>query len=70
MERNRPAGTIDRLRWYCDNEREHSKTSTIIREEQFYCENMETQLKAVIEDWMTNEGSRVCKLCGGIAAAQ
>ncbi|KAE8323891.1 3-hydroxyanthranilic acid dioxygenase [Aspergillus sergii] len=69
MERKRPVGSIDRLRWYCENEKEHGETPALIREEQFYCENMETQLKDVIEDWMRNESSRECKLCGSIAAA-
>ncbi|KAE8308629.1 3-hydroxyanthranilic acid dioxygenase [Aspergillus transmontanensis] len=69
MERKRPVGSIDRLRWYCENEKEHGETPALIREEQFFCENMETQLKDVIEDWMRNESSRECKLCGSIAAA-
>ena len=69
MERQRPVGSIDRLRWYCENEKEHGETPALIREEQFFCEDMETQLKEVIEDWMRNESSRECKLCGSIAAA-
>lgn len=70
MERTRPAGSIDRLRWYCENKKSHGETPVIVREEQFHCENMETQLKVVIEDWMTNESSRTCKSCGVVAAAQ
>ena len=70
MERNRPAGSIDRLRWYCENAKDHGQEPVIIREEQFFCENMETQLKVVIEEWMNDENVRLCKSCGVVAAAQ
>ncbi|KAJ5647990.1 hypothetical protein N7490_004362 [Penicillium lividum] len=69
MERTRPPRSIDRVRWYCENKEAHLETPGIIREEQFYCEDIETQLKDVIEDWMGNPASRECRSCGQVAPA-
>ena len=69
MERTRPPKSIDRVRWYCENRDTHHNIPVIIREESFYCEDIETQLKDVIEDWMKNEKSRQCGICGQIAPA-
>ncbi|KAJ5918728.1 hypothetical protein N7454_009872 [Penicillium verhagenii] len=69
MERTRPLRSMDRIRWYCENTDAHRETPEIIREEQFYCEDIETQLKDVIEDWMENTESRKCSSCGQIAPA-
>lgn len=41
----------------------------VIREESFYCEDIETQLKDVIKGWMENEQSRKCGSCGVVAPA-
>lgn len=67
MERIRPPHMIDRIRWYCDNKAAHGTVPTIIREESFYCANIETQLKEVIDDWMADGDSRRCGSCGEIA---
>ncbi|KAJ5924614.1 3-hydroxyanthranilic acid dioxygenase [Penicillium verhagenii] len=69
MERTRPLRSMDRIRWYCENADAHGETPEVIREEQFYCEDIETQLKDVIEDWMENAESRKCSSCGQIAPA-
>ncbi|KAI9026295.1 3-hydroxyanthranilic acid dioxygenase [Hyaloraphidium curvatum] len=58
VERNRPAESLDRLRWYCDQCRE------IVYEESFHCTDLGTQLKPVIEKWAREEGLRVCPHCG------
>lgn len=58
------------MRWYCENAKDHGLEPVVIREEQFYCEDMETQLKVVIEEWMNDEKIRLCKSCGVVAAAQ
>lgn len=58
----------DRLRWYC-RAPEH-ETPTIIREESFHVTDLGTQLKPLIEHWMTNEESRRCPACGTIADAK
>ncbi|KAJ5760499.1 hypothetical protein N7520_007655 [Penicillium odoratum] len=69
MERTRPPRSIDRVRWYCENKEAHLENPGIIREEQFYCEDIEAQLKDVIEDWMGNPASRECRSCGQVAPA-
>lgn len=69
MERNRSKESIDQLQWYCPNKEAHGEDPVIIRHEQFYCENIETQLKVVIDDWINNENSRKCKACGMTAPA-
>ncbi|BCS26912.1 3-hydroxyanthranilate 3,4-dioxygenase [Aspergillus puulaauensis] len=70
MERTRPSGSIDHNRWYFLNKEAHQDAPTIIREEAFHCEDIESQLKEVIEDWMGNESSRKCGSCGAISPAQ
>ncbi|KAJ5722475.1 3-hydroxyanthranilate 3-4-dioxygenase [Penicillium malachiteum] len=69
MERTRPPKSIDRIRWYCENKDCHKGAPVIIREEAFYCEDIEGQLKGIIEDWMLNEKGRECSVCGLIAPA-
>lgn len=69
MERTRPPQSIDRIRWYCENMDIHTDEPVVIREESFYCEDIEGQLKGVIKDWMENEQSRKCGSCGVVAPA-
>ncbi|KAJ5709386.1 3-hydroxyanthranilate 3-4-dioxygenase, partial [Penicillium malachiteum] len=69
MERTRPPKSTDRIRWYCENKYAHKGAPVIIREEAFYCEDIEGQLKGIIEDWMGNEKGRECGVCGQIAPA-
>jgi 3-hydroxyanthranilate 3,4-dioxygenase len=65
MERKRPEGLLDCLRWYC-TKGSHEKP-TIIREEVFHCADLGTQLKPLIEKWQADEESRRCGECGSIA---
>ncbi|KAG6861183.1 3-hydroxyanthranilate 3,4-dioxygenase 2 [Termitomyces sp. Mi166 len=65
VERIRPADSIDRLRWYCTSST-HSEP-TVIYEETFHVTDLGTQLKPVIERWMSQEDLRRCKVCGQIA---
>jgi len=68
IERVRPTLSIDRLRWYCPSSI-HTEP-TIIYEESFHVTDLGTQLKPVIEKWMTQEDIRRCKLCGTTADAK
>jgi len=65
MERVRPAESVDRLRWYC-TKGDHAKP-TVIREEVFHCTDLGTQLKPLINNWMSNEELRKCGECGVVA---
>ncbi|KXT15242.1 hypothetical protein AC579_1363 [Pseudocercospora musae] len=64
MERRRPEGSLDRLRWYC-SKGDHPRP-TIIREDMFHCTDLGTQLKPLIEFWMNNEEARRCPSCGNV----
>ncbi|KAL1690444.1 3-hydroxyanthranilic acid dioxygenase [Schizophyllum commune] len=65
LERERPEGSIDRLRWYCKNP-EHAEP-TIIYEESMHVTDLGTQLAPVIRRWQAEEGLRKCKVCGQVA---
>ncbi|OBZ77249.1 3-hydroxyanthranilate 3,4-dioxygenase 2 [Grifola frondosa] len=68
VERIRPEGSTDRLRWYCKAP-VHNKP-TIIREESLHVTDLGTQLKPVIQNWMNNESVRKCSECGAVAEAK
>ncbi|BGP41483.1 3-hydroxyanthranilic acid dioxygenase [Rhodotorula kratochvilovae] len=68
IERVRPGTAVDRLRWYCPNP-EH-KTPTIVREVSFFCSDLGTQLKPLINEWMSKPELRVCPECGQQAEAK
>lgn len=68
MERTRPDASLDRLRWYC--EKGNHEKPTVIREEVFHCTDLGTQLKPLINSWMTTEDLRRCGVCGAIADAK
>jgi 3-hydroxyanthranilate 3,4-dioxygenase len=62
LERQRPPGLLDRMRWYCDN----IQCRKLVFEEAFYCVDLGTQLVPVIEKFYTNSDLRTCKCCGNI----
>ncbi|GAA6016285.1 hypothetical protein JCM10207_000457 [Rhodosporidiobolus poonsookiae] len=62
IERVRPGAAVDRLRWYCQNP-EHA-SPTVIREVSFHCSDLGTQLKPLINEWMSTPELRVCPDCG------
>ncbi|KDN44769.1 hypothetical protein RSAG8_05242, partial [Rhizoctonia solani AG-8 WAC10335] len=68
IERQRPADAVDRLRWYCRSESHDSPT--IIREDSFHCTDLGTQLKPLIQNWMSNPSVRKCGKCGEVADAK
>lgn len=63
LERNRPAGKDDELHWYCE------KCRKLVHKAVFYCVDLGTQLKPVIEEWQQNESLRVCTHCSFINPA-
>ena len=71
IERVRPSNSIDRLRWYCRDQSHASNKDpvggVIIREEAFHVTDLGTQLKPLINNWMSNESIRKCKECGNVA---
>ncbi|KIY50240.1 3-hydroxyanthranilic acid dioxygenase [Fistulina hepatica ATCC 64428] len=68
VERERPEGSLDRLRWYCHSG--NHADPTIVYEESFHVTDLGTQLKPVIQRWMAKEGIRTCKGCGVVADAK
>ncbi|KXN74806.1 3-hydroxyanthranilic acid dioxygenase [Conidiobolus coronatus NRRL 28638] len=60
IERNRKEGEIDRLRWYCE------KCKEIVHEDSFFCTDLGTQLKPIIEQFASDEKLRTCKNCGTV----
>ncbi|KXN80956.1 3-hydroxyanthranilate 3,4-dioxygenase [Leucoagaricus sp. SymC.cos] len=65
VERTRPEGSLDRLRWYCRSPA-HTEP-TIIYEESFHVTDLGSQLKPIIQRWQNNEDIRKCKSCGTVA---
>ncbi|KAK5666735.1 3-hydroxyanthranilic acid dioxygenase [Batrachochytrium dendrobatidis] len=60
LERKRPAGSLDHLRWYCE------QCTEIVYQESFHCTNLGTQLKPVIQRYFASEDLRTCKKCGHV----
>ena len=60
IEVKRPQDTLDTLRWYCE------KCSAIVYQDSFYCVDLGTQLKPVIEDYFADDQKRTCKACGHV----
>ncbi|PWN53379.1 putative BNA1-3-hydroxyanthranilic acid dioxygenase [Violaceomyces palustris] len=66
VERTRPEGKKDSMRWYCPNRQAHPKPH-LIKEVSFQCTDLGTQLKPIIDEWMSDETSRKCLDCGRVA---
>lgn len=58
IEQPRPEGSLDRLRWYCQNCGEK------VHEASFVCTDLGTQIKAAVNSFRDNELDRTCKKCG------
>ncbi|KAF2132530.1 3-hydroxyanthranilate 3,4-dioxygenase [Dothidotthia symphoricarpi CBS 119687] len=60
LEQKRPEGSLDRLRWYCQNcgEKVHEKS--------FHCTDLGTQIKDAVNTFKADTGARKCKSCGTI----
>lgn len=68
IEAARPDASHDSLQWYC-RDPSHTKP-TIIHKETFHVTDLGTQLKPVIQRWMSAEELRKCKECGNVAPAR
>lgn len=62
IERERLSDEIDAIRWYCPN----TQCRQILYTFSFYCADLGTQLKPLIQTWYSDEWSdkRVCQKCG------
>lgn len=58
VERERRADEIDALQWYCE------RCESLLYEERFHLENIETQFPPVFERFFGSESLRTCRQCG------
>ncbi|KAK4116245.1 3-hydroxyanthranilate 3,4-dioxygenase [Canariomyces notabilis] len=65
LEQKRPAGSIDRMRWYC--QKETGGCGAVVHEAAFHCTDLGTQIKEAVEKFKADEGVRTCKRCGTVA---
>ena len=61
VEQPRPTNSMDRLRWYCQNDGE------VVHEAAFHCTDLGTQIKEAVNDFKEDEQKRKCKKCGDLA---
>lgn len=60
LEQSRPAGSLDRLRWYCQNCGEQ------VHEASFYCTDLGTQIKDAVNKFKADKKARTCRNCGSL----
>jgi len=60
LEQPRPEGSLDRLRWYCQN------CGDKVHEAAFVCTDLGTQIKQAVNAFRDSETERTCKNCGEI----
>ncbi|MGE0479190.1 MAG: 3-hydroxyanthranilate 3,4-dioxygenase [Phycisphaerae bacterium] len=62
VERQRPGGEVDHLRFYCD------KCKAVVYEPEFNLKDIVVQLKKIMEEFWAagNERLRTCKQCGHV----
>ena len=60
VEHPRPAGAKDKLQWYSDD------THELVYEAEFDLENIEVDLKRIMDEFWSNEDLRRCKSTGSI----
>lgn len=58
LEQKRPADSVDRLRWYCQN------CGSKVHEAAFHCTDLGTQIKEAVEKFKADSELRTCKSCG------
>ena len=60
IELPRPAGNVDRLRWYCQTCRNR------VHEKSFVCTDLGTQIKEAVQSFEADLDARTCKKCGDV----
>ncbi len=60
IERYRKPGEMDKLMWFCE------KCNNKLHEASFALQDIGTQIKAAIEEFMASEELRTCKKCGAV----
>lgn len=63
LEQCRPAGSVDRMRWYCAT----CPGRVVVHEAAFDCVDLGTQIAAAVNDFRTDEEMRRCGACGELA---
>ena len=61
LEQPRPVGSLDRLRWYCQD------CGSIVHEAAFHCTDLGSQIKEAVQKFGGNEKQRTCSECGALA---
>jgi len=62
LEQPRPAESLDRLRWYCQNCRHQ------VFEAAFHCVDLGTQIKEAVVKFKGDKRARTCKNCGTLCS--
>lgn len=62
IEQKRPPGSLDRLRWYCQN------CKHLVREASFHLTDLGTEIKDAVMAFKNSGEGRRCKECGTLCA--
>ncbi|GAB0140834.1 3-hydroxyanthranilic acid dioxygenase [Epichloe bromicola] len=63
VEQRRPAGSLDRMRWYCAS----CPGAVVVHEAAFCCTDLGTQVADAVNDFKTDDEKRRCAACGELA---
>jgi 3-hydroxyanthranilate 3,4-dioxygenase len=58
IEQPRPDGSVDRLRWYCQD------CGQQVHEASFHCTDLGTQIKEAVQSFEKDQAARKCGKCG------
>lgn len=65
VERQRRPGELDALAWYCQNK----DCRALLHRADFVCNDLEKDLKPVIDEYFADQAKRTCEKCGFIEQA-